>query len=223
MAGDHLESGDAGSALGAIRSHDRRCLKSRKDITMSSEDLKREFLYNAIADTVSTIRAVDTKLHIVLGLYLIPLVITDGLFKAMSNWSKAQDWNDLCFLQVAVSILAAASLLLWITGVIISLRGIIAISDPADVIEGEKPEGTFYHVGSLVKAGLFHFKIDSKLADYMSKLPKSDSEVVKELAFEQMKLAYIREVKITRHKMAAYLAVLWGILTILTMIFCRMS
>ena len=190
---------------------------------MSPENLKKEFLYNAIQDTVSTIRAVDTKLHIVLGLYLIPLVMSDKVFNAISNWNKAQDWSDLCFLQIATVILALVSLYLWITGVVSSLLGIIAKSNPADAIEGEKPAGTFYWVGKLVKAGRFRSKIETTLTDYISKLPESESDVVNELAFEQMKLAYIREVKIKRHRIAAYIAMAWGVNMISTIIFYKLS
>ena len=169
----------------------------------------KEFLYNAIQDTVSTIRAIDTKLHIVLGLYLLPLAMSDKLCKAIVKWSSTQKWDDLCTVQIFAIIFASISFFLWLVGMIISIRGIIAISNPAQAIEGQKPNGTFYYVGKL--KGLFQIKLDSTLDAYKNRLPSNDNEIVDELAFEQMKLSYIRDIKIARHKKAAYCAIAWGL------------
>jgi hypothetical protein len=178
---------------------------------MTSETLKIEFLYNAIQDSVSTIRAVDTKLQIILGIYLVPFIFSEKLIDAVFFWNKNQDWNNLCIIQIITLILSGISFLLWFVGIVNSIIGIIAMFNPVKAIEGEQPNGSFFYVGKLVKNGLFHYKINAKLLDYMKRLPENENEIIKELAFEQMKLSFIRDVKIKLHRRAAYCAILWGI------------
>jgi len=182
-------------------------------------NLQREFLYNAIQDTVSTIRAVDTKIHIVLGMYLIPIAVSDKISNASLTWYKLQDWGNLCLLQIIALILLSISILIWIYGLVISIAGIIAISNPVKAINlgNESPKGTFYYVGKLVKKDIFNYKIDAKLDKFIENLPLNEADIIKELSFELMKLGFIRDLKIKRHKLAASAIILW-IVAVITVI-----
>jgi len=66
---------------------------------MSKGDLQREFLYNSIQDIVSTIRAIDTKLHIVLGIFVLPFAFADKLVEATNYWCSRWNWDSLCAMQ----------------------------------------------------------------------------------------------------------------------------
>lgn len=185
---------------------------------MSNGDLQREFLYNAVQDTVGTIRAIDTKLHIVLGIFLLPLAMVDKLIEAICYWCSCWDWNALCGMQWAASVVALVTTGVWFVGVITSLRGIIALTNPVKAVpaDGKKPDGTFYFVGQL--KGWLRPKLKRTLEAHICALPEDEPAILRELAYEQMKLGFIRDVKVRRHRISAFIAVGWGILVVATAI-----
>lgn len=187
---------------------------------MSNSDLQREFLYSSIQDTVSTLRAIDTKLHIVLGIFLIPLAVVDKLIAAVHYWCTLWNWKVFCgMLQGTTSVVAVVTMVAWGVGVWISLRGIIALGNPIDAVtvDGNTPKGSFYFVGKL--KGWFRPKLkEHSLEVHMSTLPDGDSATIRELAYEQMKLGFIRDVKMRRHRISAFIAVGWGTLAVVAAI-----
>jgi hypothetical protein len=183
---------------------------------VSNGDLQREFVYGAISDISGTIRAIDTKLHIVLGIFLIPLAMVDKVLEAVCYWCSRWNWSTLCAMQWATSATALVATGVWCVGVIMSLRGIIALANPGNAVpvDGRRPQGTFYFVGQL--RGWLRPKLRQTLEAHIGKLPGNDQMVLRELAYEQMKLGFIRDVKMRRHRISACVAVGWGVLVVTT-------
>ena len=61
---------------------------------------------------------------------------------------------------------------------------------------------TWIHVSKKIRAKRTH-------KDVVSKLPQNIDEIISELAFEQMKLAFIRDVKMKGHRVAWFTTMLW--------------
>ena len=56
--------------------------------------------------------------------------------------------------------------------------------------------------------------LDRTLEEQVAKLPNTDAQAMRELVHEQMKLGYIRDVKLRRHRTAAWLIILWGLFSL---------
>jgi hypothetical protein len=81
-------------------------------------------------------------------------------------------------------------------------------------VQDVSANGCFYD-GGLFNFCLFDFFINSPvkstktMQDFIFGLPDTDDVIVKELAFEKMKLVYIREIKIKRSSFCMKIMFLW--------------
>jgi hypothetical protein len=102
----------------------------------------------------------------------------------------------------------------WLLAFIFAMRGIIGIDNPADHVPGTIPNGVFYG-GYLYNLSffdtLFNSNIQSafKLGDHLARIPLDHETIKNELVFEQMKLIYIRTIKMARHKFAFFFGAIW--------------
>ncbi|WP_222834702.1 hypothetical protein, partial [Geobacter metallireducens] len=103
----------------------------------------------------------------------------------------------------------------WFAAFVAAMRSVMAIHNPkSHVTFTDCPIGTFYNDG-LYDLGLrdafINRDISSKvrLEDYVKKLPDTIDAIKQELVFEQMKLAYIRDMKEVRLKWAYILVMAW--------------
>lgn len=157
------------------------------------------FLYASIADAQAAIRAVDTKLSIILVLLSIALTKGDILLQIYkAGIPKSQ---SLCVAATMLFIVA------WAAGMWSTFMGLAAIDNPTNHICNITTKGTFYSSRTFTPGfidSLYNRQPPSK-SDFgilRDRLPQNAEQAIDELAFEQMKLAYIRAIKIKRCNVA---------------------
>jgi hypothetical protein len=176
---------------------------ARKDVPGSVDPtIRSEFLTKSIEDIQATIRALDVKASGLLVVLVVPLTATDKLGDALRALHRLSPWHMWPLTACWGLSLLFALLTLW------------AIANPADRIPAEdQPAGTYYGA-SLFSLHIGDFtpwpwtKSRYSVSSWLARCPSVPEDVVKELAFEQMKLTYIRDVKILRLRWALSLLAL---------------
>ncbi len=175
-------------------------------------DDKTEFILNAANDTQGTIRAIDVKVGALLTGLLIPITFLGRI------------WNHLIHLSETTSPVIAMTigstfLIMWLLAVLMLVRTLSAIDNPASHIH--KPDDC---IGSFYGGGLFtlgpldtifnrkSIRSTKSLQEFLGEYPASTQEINRELAFEHLKLIYIRDIKLHRFKFALRLATIWLLL-----------
>ena len=172
--------------------------------------MKTEFLYASINDIQSTIRAIDAKISVLMVILIIPLSKLNSIYDVCSKLVKF-DSGKFTF---AFALLVIFFALFWFFSFWAAIKAIISIDNPVDHVDGDKPTGTFYcgHLYDTETDDAFtNRKIKSKktLSEHQNSLPEDEDSLKKELAFEQMKLVYIRSMKLVRCKFAYSLGLWW--------------
>lgn len=172
-------------------------------------DSASAFLDRAIEENQLTIRAIDIKVTALLAAILAPLAAISRVFAHLENFYCI--WPQWPMFAVNMIFL-----LLWWLALVCLVLAIGAIDNPAIHI----PQVKQYR-GSFYAGGLFNLTwVDAILnrsnvmarknpENYMAELPRTPDEIVNELVFEQMKLAYIRDIKLNRLKWAFRFAGGW--------------
>jgi hypothetical protein len=175
---------------------------------------KVELLYNAIHDSQQTIRAIDIKLQIILAILVLPLQALKDFsefiisFKEVSCGTAYQSIFYFFLALFGVS---------YILSMISCLRGIAGLSSPVGhiLIGDYKPKGIFYLVSGM-KLGfwdsIFNLKsqtVKPSLEDvlHISNQLNNEETISRELVFENLKLTYIRDIKLFRINFAIKLMV----------------
>lgn len=175
---------------------------------------KIDFVSAAIADTQTTIHATDVKIAAILVGILAPLANTSSIFSHLDHFGiQSPRWF---FIAIVILFLLA-----WLLALIALVRAIGAIDNPSQhIINTSNCKGTFYGGGlytlSIVDVFL-NRDIIKALQDpksFAAKLPANDAEIEVELVFEQMKLAYIRDVKLNRLNWGLRFSLIWLVLGI---------
>jgi hypothetical protein len=185
---------------------------------------KIEYLYASIADIGSTIRAIDTKVSYLLIILFIPLTKLHAIYSTL----KPLIDNKSHLLGNISGILIFIFVLSWVIAFWCAMKTIIAIDDPKQHIDGEKPESQFFpaylfqhefwHIIGLSKG-----TSKTQFNKHYEKIPDQATEIAKQLTLEQMKTMYIASLKIKRSACAYYCAIVWvsigGILWFLNLLF----
>jgi len=175
---------------------------------------KTNFLYQSIVDMQGTIRAIDTKLNIAIVILSLPFTTISSIYKRFISISEL--YPNLSARIVAFSFFIIFGLL-WFITFCTTLNGLIGIDNPASHITGcaENLTGVFY-CGGIFKFSfldnLFNRRCicsTQSLENHIKMLPNSENDMLRELAFEQMKLAYIRHMKQSRHFWSYLLMLIW--------------
>lgn len=170
-----------------------------------SNSQKINFLYQSIADTQATIRALDVKTGFLFVVTFIPLAELKEILEVCKALNEASSW----YLALIIPVV-----LLWLSAVISLFSCTVSISNPRQHIEGKLPEGIFF-TNSLYTFNFidnfinFPIKSNITIEEYGGKLPNKEEEIVNELSFEKMKLAYIRDVKIKRSSFCTLASFAW--------------
>lgn len=165
-------------------------------------DKKIEFVINSINDIQGTIRAIDAKFFGTIALFLLPLTEIGEISKAFKNLYT----HGECLTSLVLIVL----IIVWLVGIILSFIGIYSISNPSDSISGvseAKTKGLFYQPNQFKLnffSQFFSGSVKSKqtLLEIIEETKLEENDRFNELVYEQIKLAYIRDVKITRQKSA---------------------
>lgn len=184
---------------------------------------KMTFLYQSISDLQGTIRAIDTKLGIVFVILSLPFSTIGSIYGRFRSISEICTGLRMYFAYATF----VAFAVLWFMAFVIALRGLIGIDNPTCHIYGSDATGVFY------SAGLFSHRFSDAFFNraslrstrcveaHLSLIPTSEEALLGELAFEQMKLAYIRDIKQLRHRWSFRLTFFWLLLGLGVYLFIR--
>jgi hypothetical protein len=159
------------------------------------------YLYQSIADTQGTIRAIDIKIGFLLLIVFTPLVAFDKIdpyLRMVFGEGRAQQ------------LLIFVAILFWGFSLVAQFMALFAISNPAKQIRDANQVGTFYN-GDVFRVGLLDVITNRECLSKRTvhqeteRLPHTHKTLVEELTFEKMKLAYIRSMKLVRFNSAAVL------------------
>jgi hypothetical protein len=177
------------------------------------DDQQLHFLYTSISDMQSTIRAVDTKVGFLLVLLIIPINSVGKIYDALHSLYKGYDgapWKVGFYCYICLCSLA------WLGAFFSAFKVLTSIRNPSEHIKSPPENG-----GRFYRPGLFPFSFlhiflsrprvetTRSVKDLADSLPQSVDELSEELVFEQMKLAYIRDIKTFRQNWAYTFGLLW--------------
>lgn len=171
---------------------------------------KSKFILNAILDTQATIRAIDVKIGYLLAALLVPFALLGRI------WAHLSNIHSILTNYHIGDILAGTFLLLWIFSILCFIRALSAIDNPTDHINNSHRYKGIFYSGGLYKFGFLDsflnrnfIKAHDEVPTFLSKIPNNTAEVLHELTLEQMKLIYIREIKLHRLKIGITAATFW--------------
>ncbi len=181
-------------------------------------DEKINFIKSSISDIQATIRAIDTKIGFALLIVLFPLT---NLGKVQWHLINISNKNP----KLLFTFLSLLFCLLWLASLVGLIRAISAIDNPTKhIINNSKFSGTYY-AGGVYTFGLSDvfsnrdvIKASIDVDSFFSKIPAEKGAIAKELSFEQLKLVYIRDIKIKRLNFSLFATYIW--LTIGLLIYC---
>ncbi len=185
----------------------------------SSESRAFAFLIEAVKDIQGTIRAIDTKVGILLAVLAIPLpTIVAGI-----GWIHAHGATV-----TAANLFGALALLAWVISAFVAIRTLTGVGDASKHVRaGSKPVDLFYAGGQFgfnwLDALLTREKPLSRqsIEDYASAIPTAPDDVNMHLSLEVLSLAYIRDLKIHRQKIAFELTAIAIVLGVFAMVLPR--
>ncbi|MDQ2663496.1 MAG: hypothetical protein M3Y18_05605 [Candidatus Eremiobacteraeota bacterium] len=176
---------------------------------------RARFLFTAIRDCQDTIRAVDTKVSILLAALAIPL---------REVATSVAAWHSHGYLVTLGNVLLTAAILTYVLAAVVAVRTLVGIGDATVHVRGARLENSFY------SGGLFRFspwdalfnhpkaKSTKTVAEFTRDLPQSEGAMVEELSMEAMAVAYIRDIKLHRQRVAFGATVVAGALGLLGLI-----
>jgi len=183
---------------------------------------KINFITNAISDTQSTIRAIDTKLGAIIAGSLLPFSVLGRIWAHIGEISKTISPYFGCTLGFLF-------FLIWITSIFLLIKTLSAIDNPSEHIKSnDHPKGKFYS-GGMFKLGTrdYYFynssiKSTETVKEQALNYPNEENEVIEELAFEHLKLIYIRDIKLHRLRGSLILCSIWFFLGVVILGFSKL-
>ncbi len=167
------------------------------------------FMRDSILDIQSTIRALDTKVAALLVVLLAPLSNLGKIINHVDNYliKYPDNWHLVVVMFFAVS---------WALALIASIRVISAIDNPAGhIINADEYSGVYYSGGLFNPSIIDVFfnsstlKASRDVESHLAIFPNDETSVKQELAFEQLKLVYIRDIKLVRFKFSLHAIYVW--------------
>lgn len=179
---------------------------------MTKKENRISFLTNAINDAQNIIRAVDVKIQVLLAFLLIPFALLKDIFDSINSLAIAYPSGSYHIYMIIIVILFWIT---WIFSLLIALSGLASIGNPNKHVRNDiGAKGTFY-LGFIFRPKIWHsltrtgLKSTLSLSAIIDNLPKTDDEHVKELAFEHMKVVFIRDLKMFRQKLSLSFMLFW--------------
>jgi len=182
---------------------------------------KLDFLTSSISDIQATIRAIDVKVAALLVVLLTPFQNLNRIFSHIDHFRSKPD--NLILLIIVILFIFS-----WFISLVALVRAIGAIDNPSrHIINSSNCNGTYYGAG-LYQLGFLDVFLNrdiiraSKDPQSLSALiPNNKQNIEIELVFEQMKLIYIRDIKINRLRYGGNFFSIWFILGVLIFISSR--
>lgn len=176
------------------------------------DNLRLAFIQAALSDVQATIRAIDVKVGALIVLVLAPFANISRVFAHVDKLCCRSP--KLLFIAIAVCFFAS-----WFLALASLVRAVGALDNPArHIVNATNQKGMFFGGGlfvfNIADAFLNRHGVKSKrdLVDFSKDIPSSVEDIEMELAFEQMKVIYIRDLKATRLKWGVRFATIWLLL-----------
>ncbi|HEX8266381.1 MAG TPA: hypothetical protein VF596_13335 [Pyrinomonadaceae bacterium] len=187
--------------------------KIEAPVSSVMDDKRFEFLNLSVTDIQNVIRAIDTKVGFLLVFLGIPVSALSKIYNVFYALFTRYDlgwWKFLVLVYVSLFVIA------WGLSFLTAVRVLTSIHNPnAHIKDAPKNYGSFY-AGGLFKLTYKELFISRKalksnisFAEFANKSPQNREQVINELIFEQMKLAYIRDIKIFRQNWAFIFTLTW--------------
>ncbi len=177
------------------------------------------FLIEAVKDIQGTIRAIDTKVGILLAVLVIPLPIVQSAFRDIHARGPAL---------TPASVLGGLAFLAWFTAALVAIRALTGVGNASKHVRAEIPPDDHFYAGGQFRLRWIDALItrDAPLSarsieDYAAAIPTDAEAVNLHLSFEILSLAYIRDLKIYRHKIAFELTSFTIVLGVLALVLSR--
>jgi hypothetical protein len=151
----------------------------------------------AIKDIQGTIRAIDTKMGILLAALVLPL--KDVAERFISMHSVAGNIGSIVIVSATIS---------YLLGIFVAIATLSGIGTAHVHVEGTPALNTFYAGGlykfNLLDAFFRRRDVRSRLSvpEFASAIPKTCDQMTADLSSEIMTLAYIRDLKVLRQRLA---------------------
>lgn len=172
---------------------------------------KMNFFYNSIIDLQGTIRAIDTKLGLLLIILVFPISNLSKIYQSIDLLSNNVNSTIGLLIFILIIIVFVFS---WLLAFLAAFIALIAIDEPSKHINNDKKASGNFHLSGMFKLTYKDVFKNRKsirsirsLSGYFEDLSKIDE--LTELVFEQMKLSYIKDIKIKRQKWAYWLSLIW--------------
>lgn len=168
---------------------------------------RSKFLLAALADKQSTIRAVDVKCGFLFFVIFYPVFRLESVYGMAANLISGARCYSLPIIFVGF---------LWLVSFLVLFRAASSIGNPAERINGAPTTNTYFLPG-LFELGPWAAFVNpncmsSRSVNEMLKFtPSSEDDAERELMFENMKLAYIRDLKTKRVNICIGLIAVWVI------------
>jgi hypothetical protein len=161
---------------------------------------KSHFLISSIEDIQGIIRAIDNKLIAIIVLILLPVSKLESIVMVFNKLIiSVPFWGYL---------LLFTFVLFWLLSLLFSFLGILGIENPKKHIYGSQNLTGYFYNGNMFKISFYQtafsnrIKTQKSFDTYYSELELSKKDILKELVFEQLKLSFIRNLKMRRQKIA---------------------
>lgn len=173
---------------------------------------KINFMQSAVNDVQATIRAIDVKIGALLVLVLAPFSNISRVFGHVDKLCcRTPKW---AFIALGIAFFTS-----WLLALASLVRALGATDNPAKHIPGAANMSGTYYGGGLYSFGILDslfnrkkIKAKKDLITFFNDLPLQEDDILKDLAFEQMKVVYIRDIKANRLKWGLRFAVVWLLL-----------
>jgi hypothetical protein len=172
---------------------------------MESEENEPQakFLLAALQDAQAVVRATDTKITALSFGLAVPITKLAAIWTVCSRLLYQTTGLGKFCAGVTILLFAFA----WLVSIAAALRTLFHVDNPAKHVAGDRPTGVFYSA-NLFQPGIIDVFLPQRLdsgsqfSEFFSKLPRTDCDVRRELAFELMKVIYIRTMKLKRAGLA---------------------
>lgn len=183
---------------------------------MNQEELK-QYIYSSISDIRSTIRAIDTKISALTVIITFPLSNAPNIVNSIIDF-----YNYISFKCLTIPVIFLF-IISWVLSIFIAIKGLSAIDNPAKHILRKEFNFKLNYLPPLQEnyysGYLYNFKFKDAICNRKDLKSSIDFEtyysnflqitINKELIFEQMKLVYIRDIKLHRLKFVIYFIFFW--------------
>ena len=158
------------------------------------------FLIEAVKDIQGTIRAIDTKVGILLAVLAIPLPLVQ---------SALRDFHARGAAVTPANVVGGLAFLAWVVAALVAIRALTGVGNASKHVRAELPPDDLFYAGGQFRLRWIDALItrDAPLSarsieDYAAAVPTDADAVNLHLSFEVLSLAYIRDLKIYRQKIA---------------------